>query len=243
MAKSKTKPKEAGAPPLTIHSPALDKLTLKQQMFVQAIAVPGSDTFGNGAQSAVVAGYAVNGDKGRRIATALRSKIDVSTAIDETFKKHNLGIEVRADAMSEILSDRYTEVEQLDIDGTVTQRTRMSNGKLRLATIRELNKMDGTYARAEAVGKAQGKLLEPILDEWTKRLRAELRLDTESSQTEPIMDGSQTTIKAEIIDVQSASTAGTQEQGADADKATPQGEGHAEAGALGGMPPVLRVDE
>jgi phage terminase small subunit len=159
----------------------MPSLTLKERAFVSAIAVPGSPSFGNGTQSALRAGYADTAVVAGKRAYDLRRKPEIHSAIEDLFKKHNVGIEERTKAMTEILSQRYTEIEQLSADGELISKTRMSADKMRLATIRELNKMDGTYARAEAVGKAQGKVLEPMIEEYTRRLRAELRTASESA--------------------------------------------------------------
>ena len=185
------------APPQTIHSPALDKLNLRERTFVQAIATLDSPTFSNGAQSAILAKYADNPLSGARAAWSLKRKPDISTAIDEVFKKNNLSIEVRARVMSDILAKETTVIENLDADGNLISQTRMSNDKMRLAVIREASKVDGTYSRSEAIGRAQGKLLEPILEDYTRRLRAELR----EAPKEPVtMDETQVVEHAEIVD-------------------------------------------
>ena len=163
------KPKKPRAP----HTKT--KLTLKERAFVNAIATPGSPTFGNGTQSALKSGYGTSTLVATRTAYELRRKPYVETAIDEVFNKHNLSLKVRTKKISDILDTNTVIVSQHTGDGTLVSETHSPNHKMQLQAIHMLNKMDGTYARAEAIGHAQGKAIEPLIEEYTRKLRAELR--------------------------------------------------------------------
>jgi phage terminase small subunit len=187
------------------HKPT-DKLTIKQRAFVSAIATPGSPTFGNGLQSAIASNNGRTPGSAKVAAHHLLTRPNITTAVEEILNKHNIGIEVRVKTVKDIISQRYIEVEQLDADRELKSVTRMSNSKAQLSAIHMLNKLDGSYARAEALGHAQGKVLDPLIAEWTRRLRAELRQGTDVPSDTPPDAGSEATVSVDAV-----SETGTQE--------------------------------
>lgn len=151
------------------------KLSLKERTFVTAIASPGSPTYGNGTQSVLKAGYDVSLPQASKYAWELRRKPEIALAIDQLFNKHNLGIEVRTRKLTAILSSDISVTTQKDKNGKVVAVTEAPNTKYQLQALHMVNKMDGTYARAETIGHAQGKAIEPLIEEYSRKLRAELR--------------------------------------------------------------------
>ena len=77
--------------------------------------------------------------------------------------------------MAEIMHTPTVEIEQLNAKGQVIHKTRIRNDKVRLQAIRELNRMDGTYERVGIVNRAAQKALEPLLKEWSVKLREGLK--------------------------------------------------------------------
>jgi len=157
------------------------RLSIKQQAFVAAIANPASPTYSNGTRS-ILATHPGVSSLGSAAVSASRylTSDKIRSAIDDILRQQGLGIEVRTAKIRSILDVDTYEIEQIDRKGRVKSATRLPNHKIQLQAIHLLNKLDGSYARAEGIGHAQARVLEPLIEEYTRRLRAELRAEAAS---------------------------------------------------------------
>jgi phage terminase small subunit len=157
------------------HAPR--ELTLKQRLFVDNYATPGSPTFSNRVQSALLAGYGntyahVNNTAGNMVQLPA-----VASAISNTFNKHKLTVEHRSGVLASLLHQCDTITVQENGEGEVTSRTRSSNWRAQIQAIKEINRMDGTYARAENVARAQRDVIHPVVSFYAKQLREALKAE------------------------------------------------------------------
>ncbi len=148
-----------------------NKLRPREQIFIRAYADPTSPTFNNARRSMLAASPHLAIDSASAKATEILHKPQVRSAIHTILDRHNLGTDTRVSILKEIASTDSIDTTQLDKDGNTVSITRSSNVRNKLKAIDIANKLDGSYARAGEIAKAEGKTLEPIIAHYTRLLR------------------------------------------------------------------------
>ena len=134
---------------------------MKQQAFSKAYATPGSPSFGNGLQSALQVYDVANNAVAGSIGNENIKKPLVQTYIQLILEQHDLGHEVRANTIREIVRGEQPPTVQVIThpDGTETTTTTYHpvTATARLKAIDLCYRVDGTYARAGAEGEIARK--------------------------------------------------------------------------------------
>ena len=153
--------------------PKGDTLTLKQKTFAEAYATPGTPTFGNGVQSALVAYNAKNDNVAGSMAVETLLKPTVQSYVEQVLEQYDIGHEVRARIIQEIASGIQPPTVQVikHPDGTETTTTTYHpiTATARLKAIDLCYRVDGTYSRAGVEGE--------IVREEYRKLRARVMKD------------------------------------------------------------------
>lgn len=186
----------------------LDSLNPRHQLFVRAYTDSSASTFGNGTKSALQSGIGKTYMSAAVGASDLLKTTKIRTAITEQLERAGIGSKVRTQLLAEIAKRRRTEVVHYNADGDVTQRQEMDNSKAQLQAIRLAAQIDGDFHRAKEAASMQAKAVAPILETWTRRLRAELaRGPTDTPQTLDVDSeavdvhrGSQDTVEPSNVD-------------------------------------------
>lgn len=135
-------------------TPVFDSLKPRQQQAMAAYIDPSSPTHGNGTQSWKTAYKAAESSVGASVnMSRLLNSTNGQRAVRELMEFHSLGTERRIRKLSELVHGGNEQVVQtFNKDGELV-RTVTSTGPQsdRLKAIDILNRMDGSYAEAEAV--------------------------------------------------------------------------------------------
>lgn len=184
------------------------KLTLRERTFVDALASdPSSPTFGK----AVRAALAIQGKENvsatskeyaiaNQLAVKLMKKDHIQSEIDRVFAAHKLTLSDRSSALSDILHTpkSITIHTTKDSEGKITsvQEIIHSSAAERIKAIDVLNRMDGVYSKAVNVSQLQARVLQPMLDYYSKQMRKALS----SQELPPDADSEATTHDSESVD-------------------------------------------
>jgi hypothetical protein len=82
----------------------------------------------------------------------------------------------RFNELGNVLHTRRNVAEYFDGEGKLTSRVETTGSRDRLRAIELLNKMDGTYAKAQAIGDAARHAYGKLMGDYTRRLRASIGL-------------------------------------------------------------------
>lgn len=145
----------------------------RERLFIEAYAGdPTSPTYGNGTRSAAAAGYGSKPECANQRAMDLLKRAPIRTAVSELLERTGLGTSARASILHELANKGKQVIDHYDGNGTLTQRQVVDNDKVRLAAVREAAKLSGDYRAAEDASRMNAKVLEPLITEWNRRLRA-----------------------------------------------------------------------
>lgn len=199
-------------------------LTMNQKAFAQAYATPGSDTFGKGKASMLKVNPSMLAKSAEARASALLHKPSVMSEVDRLFEKYSIGKEQRAALIHTIMSTNSVRTIQYDGDGNPVSSVETPNHKAQLQAVDLANRMDGTYAKAGEVARAQARVLEPVLEAYSRQLRDSL-LPHKGTATGTHTDATEHADSVQATDVgdsvpdgvagQGEGTGGQEEAGAD----------------------------
>jgi len=156
--KSKSTPSKSKRAPevSTLPTSAMDSLTLKQRTLVEAYTDPHSPTYGNKTQSYLRASPNVTYKTAGAEGVTTLAKPRVQLAVKEELEAIGIGRKVRNEVLRSIVSGSHRQtVEQTYQDGDkIRKQTTISTPRAhdQVSAIRELNKIDGTYAEAAVAG-------------------------------------------------------------------------------------------
>jgi phage terminase small subunit len=175
-------------------------LSMKERAFVDAYADTSKPSFGIGVQAAMSAGYggkstdwqSVPYQTAHRAAVNLLKKPKIQSEIERIFSQNKLTIEDRSRVVSDILHSPTKETvhETYDKEGNLTtkQIITSSNASERLRAVDIASKMDGLYTKAADVSRLQARVLQPMLEHYSRLMRKALQATVEGQgeMQEPI---------------------------------------------------------